>query len=103
MELVKVGDRVKVKSLGIKGTVEYIDQPNLYRDHMYPIQIQLDKPWYDDGGGGELPNAYMYRTGLRDIVKLKKKVTRNHIPSRDDSRTAIRLEIKQFLKWLKNY
>jgi len=87
MGLVKVGQRVKVKSLGIKGTVEYIDHPNLYRDHMYPIQIILDKPYYEP----ITPNSYMYRTDLGDINKLK---STTHLGS------PYRREIKRFLRWL---
>lgn len=85
MGLIRVGNRVKARSIGIKGTVEYIDYPYLYRDHMYPIQILLDKP-HD--------TQMIYRTGLKDIIRLKKKVV--------DEPDYVG-EIKQFLKWLDKY
>jgi len=62
----KVGDRVKVLSLGIKGTVEYISINDLPFSFLYPIQLKLDKP-YDETG------HRMYRVGLDDIKLLKKK------------------------------
>lgn len=61
----KEGDRVRVKSLDIKGRVMYVDQPTLYQHHFSPIQVTLDKP-YEDG-------QCMYRTDLKDIAFLKKK------------------------------
>jgi len=62
----KVGDRVKVLSLGIKGTVEYVAINELPFSHLYPIQLLLDKP-YDENG------HRMYRVGLQEIKLLKKK------------------------------
>lgn len=62
----KVGQRVKIKSIGIKGTVTFINQNDLFFDHMSPIQVELDRA-YDDSG------HRMYRAGLQDLKKLKKK------------------------------
>lgn len=64
MKMPKLGQRVRVVSIDVKGSVEFIDWPRIYLDYYYPIQIKLDKP-YD----GQL----MHRTSLRDIKKLKKK------------------------------
>ena len=89
MALVGVGDRVRVKELGIKGVVEYIDYPNLFNDYQYPVQIKLDKPWDRNETG---LNAWMYRTGLSDLVKLKPK----------NKKKATKEEIRQFLDWLKS-
>lgn len=69
MKEVKKGMRVRVKSLNIKGKVFYINWPLLYADHMYPIQVELDKP-YDEHG------QTMYRTNLKDLVRLKKAATK---------------------------
>ena len=69
----KEGDRVRIKSIDIKGTVFYVDQPSLYQHHMSPIQVTLDKPYEDD--------HCMYRTDLKDIAFLKKKKPQ---PSFDD-------------------
>lgn len=68
MELLKEGQRVRVKSLNIKGKITYIDQPSYFLHHLRPIQIDLDKP-YDDHIG-----QTMYRTDVKDVVRLKKKV-----------------------------
>lgn len=84
--LVRVGDRVRVKGLGIKGVVEYIDYPNLFNDYQYPVQIKLDKPWDRNETG---LNAWIYRTGLSDLVKLKPK-------------NKTKEEIRQFLDWLES-
>ncbi|WP_422661646.1 hypothetical protein ACK8P5_26350 (plasmid) [Paenibacillus sp. EC2-1] len=62
------GKRVKVKSLGIKGTVEYVNMNDIAHSHFSPVQVFLDKP-YDDSG------HRLYRTGIEDLVKLKKKTT----------------------------
>lgn len=62
----KKGDRVRLKSVNIKGTIFYVDNRHLFVDHFYPIQVELDKP-YDENG------QTMYRTNLPDIVRLKKK------------------------------
>lgn len=69
----KEGDRVRIKSIDIKGKVMYVDQPSLYQHHMSPIQVTLDKPYEDD--------HCMYRTDLKDIAFLKKKKPQ---PSFDD-------------------
>jgi hypothetical protein len=61
----KLGSRVRIKSVNIKGRVFYIHTPDLYADHMHPVQVELDKP-YDDSG------QTMYRTNLHDLVVLKK-------------------------------
>lgn len=64
--LLKEKQRVRVKSLNIKGRIVYIEHPLYYQHHMRPIQIELDEPWGDAG-------TYIYRTDIKDIVKLKKK------------------------------
>lgn len=66
MKILEEGQRVRVKSVNIKGTIFYIDQPNYFNHHFHPIQITLDKP-YDDLG------QVMFRTNVKDIVKLKPK------------------------------
>lgn len=68
MKIPKKGTRMKVKSLGIKGTIFYVDNPNIYNHHMHPVQVELDKP-YDESG------QTMYRTNLKDLVSVKKKAT----------------------------
>lgn len=60
------GQRVRVKGLDIKGRITYIDKPNYFNHEFHPIQIELDKP-YDEIG------QTMYRTNVKDVVKLKKK------------------------------
>lgn len=62
-----VGDRVKVLSLGIKGTIFYLDSPCLYLDYYNPVQVKLDKP-------RDIHGQLMYRTNVKDIKRLKKKV-----------------------------
>jgi hypothetical protein len=64
----KEGDRVKVVSLNIKGTIDYINTASLYIDHEYPIQVDCDSPWDDNS------TQTIYRTNLRDLRALKKKV-----------------------------
>ncbi|WCF09155.1 hypothetical protein NDS46_04405 [Paenibacillus thiaminolyticus] len=63
--MINVDQVIKIKSLGVEGRVEYIDQAYLYQDYMYPVQLRLNEPYCKDGH--ELPNAYMYRTGLKDL------------------------------------
>ncbi|MFL1672476.1 hypothetical protein [Paenibacillus dendritiformis] len=63
--MIKIGQVIKIKSLGVEGKVDYIDQAYLYQDYMYPVQLRLDRPYCGDCH--ELPNAYMYRTGLKDL------------------------------------
>lgn len=60
------GERIRIPSIGIKGTVEFVDTNNLFFNHFYPIQVLLDKP-HDDSG------QRMFRTNLKDIEKVKKK------------------------------
>lgn len=66
MKPLKEGQRVRVKSLNIKGTVSFVDQPNYFLDYMHPIQVELDRP-YDEH------KQTMFRTNIKDIVRLKKK------------------------------
>lgn len=66
MNMLKIGQRVRVKNLNIKGTIFYIDKPNYYVHHLSPIQVELDKP-YDEHG------QVMVRTNVKDVIKLKKK------------------------------
>lgn len=63
----KVGDRVMFKPLRIKGTVEYVDHLTLYVPHLYPIQLQLDKPWDPDTS-----DSTMLRANLNEIRPLKR-------------------------------
>ena len=76
-KLPEVNGRVRIKHLNIKGTVVYIAKEYLFANHMYPIQVKLDQP-YDDSG------QTMYRTNLKEIVKLKKKTTKKKKVSFDD-------------------
>lgn len=64
---VKVGDRVRIPSVDIKGVVTYIDYPTIYQHHMYPIQVLLDKP-HDPVSSKQR----VLRTNYLDIRKLKK-------------------------------
>lgn len=66
MKVLKEGQRVRVKSLDIKGVITYVDFPNYYNHYMHPIQIELDKPQ-------GLADQTMFRTNVKDIVRLKKK------------------------------
>jgi len=93
--MIKVGQRVKVKSLNIKGTVEYIDKPYLNRDYMYPIQVRLDKPYYKP----VQPNSYLYRTGLKDLIIIKREKQVFELVNIK----PYKKEIKKFLKWLEQY
>lgn len=70
LKIPKLGARVKVKSIGMKGKVFHIDNRFVYRDHFLPIQITLDKPYKDPIVGTE---STMYRTSLPDVKILKKK------------------------------
>lgn len=70
MKIIKSGDRVRIPSLNIKGTVFYVDHKHLYVNHFYPIQVNLDKPHCEDS------TQTMYRTNLKDIKRLKKKKPR---------------------------
>ena len=72
MKPLKLGQRVRVKSLNAKGEVFHIDNANYYAHHMLPIQILLDKPLEDDSY--QMKGANWYRTDVKDIVRLKKKV-----------------------------
>lgn len=65
--MLKINQEVKIKSLGIKGKVIYIDYPYLYHEYMYPVQLELDKPWYNDGYESSQPNSKMFRTGMKDL------------------------------------
>lgn len=65
--MIRVDQEVYVKSVGCKGKVIYVDFKYLFKDLMYPVQVQLEKPYYDDDYEVSQPNAYMYRTGLKDL------------------------------------
>lgn len=49
--------------------MQAIDHSNISRSYMSPVQVKLDQPYYDV----DIPNAYMFRTGVEDLKKLKKK------------------------------
>ncbi len=66
MKMFKENQRVRVKSIDIKGVITYIEQKDYFNHHMHPIQIELDKPY-------GLADQTMYRTNVKDIVGLKKK------------------------------
>lgn len=68
-----IGNRVLIKSIGIKGTISYIDIPTLSQPHCNPIQIDLDES-YPKGDTGSL--SMVHRTNPKDlkpIVKGRKK------------------------------
>ena len=69
MKKLKEGDRVLVLSLGLKGTVTFIDWKTLKFEHMYPYQLDMDKRYHPDGS-----TQTMYRTSRMDLRKLRKKV-----------------------------
>lgn len=71
MEPLKIGQRVRIKSLDAKGEVFHIDQANYFAHHMLPIQVLLDKPLEDDSY--QMKGANWYRTGVNDLARLKKK------------------------------
>jgi len=62
----KIGDRVRIPSVNIKGKVEFVNTNDIFFNERCAIQVLLDKP-YDDSG------HLMLRTNLTDIKKLKKK------------------------------
>lgn len=101
--MVKVGQRVGVKSIKAKGRIEYIDQPYLFHNYMYPIQVRLDKRYTKATGGS---NDYMYRTSLNDLVWkggddfVRSDATRPPASSRGDRLLAYKQEIDQFLRWI---
>lgn len=67
----KKGMRVRIKSINAKGKITYVDKANLTLDHFRPVQITLDKPFDPLESGHK--NVNMYRTHVKDLVKLKKK------------------------------
>lgn len=69
--VIKIGQEVYVKSLDMIGKVVYVDYPWLFHDHMNPIQLRLEEPYYDDKHEVRRANTYMYRTGLKDLKILK--------------------------------
>lgn len=66
MSVLREGQRVRVKSIDSKGRIFYINQADYYEDHFLPIQIELDTPYSEHG-------QTMYRTDIKDIVRLKPK------------------------------
>lgn len=72
MKPLEEGQRVRVKSVNIKGTIFFIDQPNYFNHHFHPVQITLDEP-YDDLG------QTMFRTNVRDVIKLKPKKPKEEV------------------------
>lgn len=62
----KEGMRVLVKSLNIRGTIFHVDRADLFTECLYPVQVELDKP-YDES------DHRMIRTDLKDIQKLIKR------------------------------
>ncbi len=59
--LPKEGDRVLVSSLQQRGRIDYLDQRNLFHDHMYPVQVILDEPYED---------TRLYRTSIGDLAEV---------------------------------
>lgn len=66
-DIPKEGERVMFLSLRIKGTVTYVDHKNIYRHHLYPIQVELDEPW------DPAAPQRMIRGNMLEFRKLKKK------------------------------
>lgn len=69
----RVGDRARVTVKdtvwlehlkNVPATVFYIDEKNLYADHMKPIQVELDEP-YDVHG------QRMLRVTLKEVSPLE--------------------------------
>jgi hypothetical protein len=56
-----------VKAVGIRGKIKYIDWKYLNLDYMYPVQLELEKAYYDDEYETKQPNTNMYRCGLKDL------------------------------------
>lgn len=68
MKMIKEGDRVRVVSLNIKGTVSYIDWRLIKYNHMYPFQIELDKAYDKENSGHKT-----YRTERSDLRRLRRR------------------------------
>lgn len=73
----KKGQRVRIPSVNVKGTVEFVNTNDLFFNERYAIQVTLDKP-YDDSG------QLMLRTNLTDIEKIKKKKKAPEPPPADE-------------------
>jgi hypothetical protein len=58
----EIGDKVEIPSISIKGIIQYINQKDLFKAHMYPIQVLLKEP---------LDGQMMQRTNLKDIKYLE--------------------------------
>lgn len=67
VQMIKINQEVFIKSLGIKGEVVFIDYHYLHHKYMYPVQLKLKEPWYNDGYTVSQPNSKMYRTGIEDL------------------------------------
>ena len=65
-QLMRVGTRVRVLSIGVKGRITYLDQKTLFAHHLNPVQIELDEPF------GDHTVQQMYRTSLKDLKLIKK-------------------------------
>lgn len=62
----EVGKRAKVISLGIKGTIEFVDRSNLVNHHLNPVQLVLDQPHTEHS------DSVTYRTSVLDLKTVKK-------------------------------
>jgi len=71
--LIKVGDRVRVRSVDLKGKVTFIDVPRIHANHMYPYQIELDEPNPDPNFHGGHHWIRTHRDDLRKLVRRKKQ------------------------------
>lgn len=65
--MINIDQEVMVKAVGIRGKIKYIDWKYLNLDYMYPVQLELEKAYYDDEYETKQPNTNMYRCGLKDL------------------------------------
>lgn len=61
-----IGKRARVKSLGIKGTIEYVDKAILIDHHLNPVQLVLDHPHTEHS------DSVTYRTSVLDLKPVRK-------------------------------
>lgn len=94
--MIKVGHRVKVMSIGRKGSVEFIDWPRLSLPWMYPVQVTLDRPY------GEC-NQTMYRTSANDLKKLKKNEIRGQNLNVVWVDEVSKVDLTEFEKYLRKF
>lgn len=54
----KKGDKVRIPSINITGTIQYVANKYLFVEHYYPIQVMLDEAYEEH---------VMLRTNLKDL------------------------------------